>query len=317
MIDDFLNINTFLLFLILLFVIYLTFKKREDSEGDSDEALVDISNSLNKLEDIERKISINAESIAKVDERIIKSEAPLQQLNRFLSGSSTAGRVGEWGLSALIKDVFPQNSNLYEENREMVQGSGQRVEFAIKMPGEERYMPIDSKFASQMFSNYLEAQESGDKNSLDRATKELRQSLIRDAKDIREKYIGSNTTNEGIMFIPSESLVNVVYSLEEVREKIYRDHDIIVMGPSNLIAYLGNLKHSHNAIALQENILQVKTHLENFKYEFEKFSNAYDSAKKKSNLANKSIEEFQTRINVMQSTVNKMGDKLEEDSKET
>ena len=113
MIDGFLNINTFLLFLILLFVIYLTFKKREDSEGDSDEALVDISNSLNKLEDIERKISINAESIAKVDERIIKSEAPLQQLNRFLSGSSTAGRVGEWGLSALIKDVFPQNSNLY------------------------------------------------------------------------------------------------------------------------------------------------------------------------------------------------------------
>ena len=68
---------------------------------------------------------------------------------------------------------------------------------------------------------------------------------------------------------------------------------------------------------MQENILQVKTHLENFKYEFEKFSNAYDSAKKKSNLANKSIEEFQTRINVMQSTVNKMGDKLEEDSKET
>ena len=100
-------------------------------------------------------------------------------------------------------------------------------------------MPIDSKFASHMFNNYLEAQESGDKNSLDRATKELRQSLLRD--DIREKYIGSNTTNEGIMFIPSESLVNVVYSLEEVREKIYRDHDIIVIDYQTLIAYLGNL----------------------------------------------------------------------------
>ena len=61
MIDGFLNINTFLLFLILLLVIYLSFKKREDSEGDSDEALVDISNSLNKIEDIERKISKNTE----------------------------------------------------------------------------------------------------------------------------------------------------------------------------------------------------------------------------------------------------------------
>lgn len=316
MLQEFLNINTLLLILILIFVIYISFKRKEVGEDEPDEELLNINQSLSRLEEIEKQISINNQNLAKVDERIVKSEAPLQQLSRFLSGSSTAGRVGEWGLAALIQDVFPKNSNLYQENREMVQGTGQRVEFAIKMPGEERYMPVDSKFASQIFNNYLEAQDSGDREALDRAERDLRQSILRDAKDIREKYIGSNTTNEGIMFIPSEALVNIVYSLDDIRERVYRENDIIIMGPANLVAYLGNLKHSHNTLVLQENIFEVKTHLENFKYEFEKFSKTYDVVKKKSNAANKSIEEFQTRINVMGNSVDRMGDKLEEESEE-
>ena len=92
--------------------------------------MVDISNSfLNKLEDIERKISINAESIVKVDERIIKSEADLSSTTKQISFLALLPQVGRSYHLAFIKDVFPQNSNLHEENREMVQGSGQRVEF--------------------------------------------------------------------------------------------------------------------------------------------------------------------------------------------
>tara|TARA_B100000029_G_scaffold500132_1_gene571416 strand:+ start:13868 stop:14560 length:693 start_codon:yes stop_codon:yes gene_type:complete len=55
-------------------------------------------------------------------------------LNRVLSNVKLRGTWGEYQLEALLEQMFAPEQ--YESNVEVKTGSGQRVEFAIRMPGE-------------------------------------------------------------------------------------------------------------------------------------------------------------------------------------
>ena len=68
-------------------------------------------------------------------------------LKKVLSNVKTRGIVGEYQLGALIDDILTRDQ--FEENVITKKGSTTRVEYAIKMPGEDGsfvYLPVDSKF---------------------------------------------------------------------------------------------------------------------------------------------------------------------------
>ncbi|HEX6018106.1 MAG TPA: DNA recombination protein RmuC, partial [Burkholderiaceae bacterium] len=70
-------------------------------------------------------------------------------LNRVLINVKTRGMFGEVQLAALLEQVFTPEQ--YAVNVETVPGSGARVEFAIRLPGQRSdgapvWLPIDAKF---------------------------------------------------------------------------------------------------------------------------------------------------------------------------
>lgn len=81
----------------------------------------------------------------------------------------------------------------YEREYATVENSSERVEYAIKLPGqgdqEYVYLPIDSKFPLADYYRLEEAYEVGDKDEIERCRKSLLASVKRFARDIRNKYI--------------------------------------------------------------------------------------------------------------------------------
>jgi len=75
--------------------------------------------------------------------------AGVGDLKRVLQNVKTRGGWGEVQLGALLSDILtPQQ---YESNVEVMPGSGQRVEFAIRLPGRDGtgrpcWLPVDAKF---------------------------------------------------------------------------------------------------------------------------------------------------------------------------
>ena len=123
---------------------------------------------------------------------------------------------GEWSLDAIVRDIFHQNQ--FIANAEVIPGSGKRVEFAIKLP-EGLLLPIDAKFPSGLFDNYLSAVDDEILNS-SRLPDAIRRHVQKDAKDINEKYIQSGLTIElGIMYIPSESRCSSLIQLAILERK--------------------------------------------------------------------------------------------------
>ena len=279
--------------ILLGFLIYLNVKS--DSQT---------TNSRESLKDLDKAVERQGATLLDLSKDIQSFQDPLSKLNRYLSGGTLAGTFGEWSLNAIIKDIFQPNQFL--TNHEVIAGTGKRVEFAIKLP-EGLLMPIDAKFPSGLFDNYLAAVDSKDQQLIKRSKDEIKRHVVTDAKDIKDKYIQSGITVElGVMYIPSEALMQLIDSIDNIREHIFRDSRILIMGPNSLAAYLITVHMGFRTLALNERAGDIMKEFGKLKKEFEKFSTSTEDLQKKADAMLKTINEHSTRERQMEKAIKNM-----------
>jgi DNA recombination protein RmuC len=82
-------------------------------------------------------------------------------------------------LEMLLEQVLTPDQ--YAKNVETIAGSGARVEFALKLPGQDGgapvWMPIDAKFPKEQYERLLEAAEQADAEGVALAGRELERAV--------------------------------------------------------------------------------------------------------------------------------------------
>ncbi len=243
------------------------------------------------------------ESLLSLNNDIQAFKEPMGRLRNFLSGSTSVGSFGEWNLKSIIEDVFSKDQ--YIENAEIIPESGKFVEFAVILQ-EGILMPIDAKFPSGLYDNYLQAQKEMNKISIKNTEKEIEKFIKNEAKSIQSKYILEGvTTDHAILYIPSESLFQLVMSLN-IKEKIFKDNKILVLGPNTLAAYIVSIQMGFRTLALNQKTSEIIKEFGLFKKEFEKFSNSTSELRKKASAMLKVIDEHETREKQMSRSVERM-----------
>ncbi len=216
--------------------------------------------------------------------------AGVGDLKKVLSNVKTRGIVGEIQLGAILQQILSPEQ--YEENI-AVKGGSERVEYAVKFPGEgDRpvYLPIDSKFPGDAYLNLQDAYDTGDRQLIKIATDNLRNAVIKAAKDIRSKYIQPPQTTEfAILFLPFEGLYAEVLRLGVV-ESLQRDYRINIAGPTTMAAMLNSFQMGFKSIALQRRSGEVWDTLAKVRTEFEKFGNVLVKTQTKMEQAQKDLE---------------------------
>ena len=225
-------------------------------------------------------------------------------LKKVLTNVKTKGILGEYQLANIIEQMLPREQ--YEENVATRPGSNERVEFAVRMPGnsanEVVWLPIDSKFPLNGYETLLAARESGDASAIEAAEKALTSTLEKFAKDMSTKYVEAPyTTDFGVMFLPIESLYAEVLRHPGVFETLQRKYRITVTGPTTMSALLNSLQMGFRTLAVTKRSSEVWKILEEVKTEFGKFSTHLEKVDSNLAKAKKSLEELRnTRTNVMQ-----------------
>ena len=279
--------------LLLISIIFLNLKE-DPSKSSNEESLKDIDKAMERQE-------INISDLTK---DIQSFHDPLDKLNRYLSGGTLAGKFGEWSLEAIVQDIFPPNQ--FEKNAEVITGSGKRVEIVLKMP-EGLLLPIDAKFPSGLYDNYLASIQQSDERSVKKSIDDIRRHVIKDAIDIKEKYVQTGITIDlGVMYIPSESLMQLIDSIDNLREQIFRDSRVLIMGPNSLAAYLISVHMGFRTLALNERAGEIMEEFGKLKKEFEKFSSSTDDLLKKADAMLKSVNEHATRERQMGKAIKSM-----------
>lgn len=224
-------------------------------------------------------------------------------LNKVLSNTKTRGILGELQLGQIIEDILTVHQ--YDKEVATVKGSTERVEYAVKLPGSGQgdhiYLPIDSKFPLEDYYRLEDAYESADKDVIEQSRKALLGAVKRFAKDINKKYINPpETTNFGIMFLPTEGLYSEVVRNAAFFDALRRDDNIVVAGPSTLSALLNSLSVGFKTLNIQKNADDISKILGNVKVEFEKFGGMLLKAQKQINTANTTLDQLiSTRTNAI------------------
>lgn len=254
---------------------------------------------------LQTRLQASFETVSKQLESVNRGLGEMQNvardvgtLNKVLSNTKTRGIMGELQLGQIIEDILTPNQ--YEREFATVSGSSERVEYAIKMPGQPGddyvYLPIDSKFPLADYYRLEEAYEEGDKEQIDLYRKTLLASIKRFAKDIASKYLNPpETTNFGILFLPTEGLYSEVVRNPEFFDGLRRNEQIVVAGPSTLSALLNSLSVGFKTLNIQKSANDISKILGNVKGEFGKFGDILVKAQKHLSNASSNLDELLTR----------------------
>jgi DNA recombination protein RmuC len=220
-------------------------------------------------------------------------------LKRVLTNVKSRGVLGEYQLQAILENILSPEQ--YVSNA-AVTGTRERVEFAIKMPGqsEEIFLPIDSKFPQEADLRLVDALEIADKGLADQYRLELIKAVKKSAADIFNKYIHPpQTTDFAILFLPMESLYAEVLREPGLAQYLQQEYKVIVTGPTTLSAILNSLQMGFRTLAIQKRSSEVWQVLGAIKTEFGKFGVLLERTQKKLNEANTELDKLvgvRTRI---------------------
>ena len=231
-------------------------------------------------------------------------------LKKVLSNVKTRGNLGEIQLGAILSEILSPEQ--YDENVVTVPGSSARVEFAVKLPGDDDktvYLPIDAKYPGDRYEALLDAYETGDRGAVENAGKALAAVLKQEAKDIRTKYISPpNTTDFAVMFLPVEGLYAEAVKMGMVEELQKGSYKINLAGPTTMAALLSSLQMGFRTLAIQKHSSEVWDTLAAVKTEFLKFEDVLKKVQKRLSQAD---DELNNLVGTRTNQINKKLMKVE------
>ncbi len=228
--------------------------------------------------------------------------AGVGDLKKVLSNVRVRGTFGEVQLEMILEQVLSPEQ--FIKNAQVKEGSQERVEFAIKLPGRgadsEVLLPVDAKFPQEDYERLLAAAELGNGEAVAEAAKELENRIKLFAKTIRDKYIGPpRTTDFAILYLPTEGLYAEILRRPGLFEQLQREFHVTLTGPTTFTALLNALQMGFRSLAIEKRSSEVWQILGAVRGEFGKYNEVVDRLSKQLSTAAKSVESLGIRTRAM------------------
>jgi DNA recombination protein RmuC len=228
--------------------------------------------------------------------------AGVGDLKRVLTNVRSRGTWGEVQLGNLLEQTL--TAEQYARNVATRPGSRERVEYAIRLPGQDSahvvWLPVDAKFPVEDYERLLAAQERADAPGMEEAGRALENRIRLEAKTIREKYVEvPHTTDFAILFLPTEGLYAEVLRRPGLADNLQREFRVSIAGPTTLSALLNSLQMGFRTLAIEKRSAEVWQVLGGVKAEFERFGSVLAATKRQLQTVANSIDQAETRTRQM------------------
>jgi DNA recombination protein RmuC len=264
-----------------------------------------------RLSDSFRQVSERLEQVHQGLGEMQSLAANVGALQRTLTNVKTRGTWGEVQLENLLQQILTVEQ--YEKNVTTKQGSKDRVEFAVKLPGREGelgqpvWLPIDAKFPLEDYQRLTDAFEKGDVSGMEEASKSLVQRVKAEAKTIKEKYLDPPcTTDFAILFLPTEGLYAEVLRQPGLLDQMQRENRIVLTGPTTLAAILNSLQIGFRTLTIEKRSSEVWNLLGVVKKEFGQFTDILEKTRKKLQEATNTMEDASKKTRTIEQKLKKV-----------
>ena len=245
-----------------------TYQKIDELNNTTKDSLSNIKSVVDeKMESvISKQLNETRDNLIRSIENVMNAVGSLQNINnkvdfieKALTVSKTRGVSGEIQLLNILEEILDP-SQYVKNYKSRKNQNADGVEFAIRLPGKDDkdiYLPIDSKFNLTYYVSLQDALNEGNKEKIEECRRNLKNAIMKNAKDIKEKYINPPTTTSfAIMFLPTEGLYAEVCNLNIIDE-LQRKYNITVTGPSTTIAYINALRMGFQTLAIKKQTNEI------------------------------------------------------------
>lgn len=239
--------------------------------------------------------------------------AGVGDLKKVLSNVKTRGILGEVQLGNILEQFLTKEQ--YSENVVIKQGTQDRVEFTINLPGKDIHqkhvmLPIDAKFPLSNYQRLVEAHDKCDKEAIELEEKAIENAIKKAAKTIAEKYIQPPTTTDfALMFIPIEGLYAEILRNPGLVDAVQRDYRVIITGPTTLCAIVNSLQMGFRTLAIEKRSSDVWKVLDLVRKEFIKFADLLSKTKIKLDQASSTISDAENRSRLLKTRLDNFENK--------
>ena len=315
------------LVLLIILVIYLLFKVRDNDKDSLDlmERLSrfemninkEINDSFNTMNDkmdkkldsmnekVHERIDQNFEKtnktfmsvlerLSKIDEaqkKIDSLSTNIVSLESILSDKKTRGIFGEVNLNNILSNVFGEkNDKLYHIQYKMPNDTiADSVVFA---PAPLGMIAIDSKFPLENYRLMVDKNSSDSVRSI--ATKQFKMDVKKHIDDISSKYIINGvTSDQAMMFVPAEAIFAEINAYHEDIVSYSQKTRVWLVSPTTLISTLTMIMMVVQNIERDKYTSVIHEELNKLGVEFSRFKERFDKLSKSIQTVNKDVEQFQ------------------------
>ena len=286
----------------------------------NEEKLKEIQNVVDQKlqETLDKRIATSFKAVTENLEKLYESmgslntlTADVKKMNALFSNVKSRGVWGEMQAENILSDILTQDQWVRNFSP---RGNREMVEFAIRMPGKEGeiYLPIDSKFPISDLARYKEAVDSNDEKQAEIESRNLRDRILSEAKDINKKYVVPPiTTDFAILFVPSETIYLEAIKMDGLVEKLQNDYRVVLTGPNNFAALLNSLRLGFRTMQIEEYTSTIWHLFEDMKKLFSDLSKSIDDSKKQIDKASESLDGAKRKKEKISSVLSKIEDSAE------
>jgi len=284
-------------------------KRVEVLTQTTDNRLKDISGQVEKRlsEGFEKTTATFADVVkrlALIDEaqkKITELSGNVVSLQEVLADKRSRGAFGEVQLSALVRNVMPENSFEFQYTLP----NSTRVDCMLFLPEPSGNIAIDSKFPLESYRRITDLNTGNADRQV--AERQFKQDIRKHIKDIAEKYIIQGTTSDGaVMFIPAEAVFAEIHAhYYELVEEAQRAK-VWIVSPTTLMAVLTTARAVLKDSATRQQVHIIQDHLMALSKDFSRFQTRMNKLSIHIQQANKDVEEVSTSARKISSRFEKI-----------
>ncbi|OHA64041.1 MAG: hypothetical protein A2940_01345 [Candidatus Wildermuthbacteria bacterium RIFCSPLOWO2_01_FULL_48_29] len=217
------------------------------------------SESVRVIQDITEKLT----RLDETNKQVIGFTDQLQSLQDILKNPKQRGILGEYYLETLLKNVLPPTGY----KMQYAFSDGTIVDAAIFV--KDKIIPVDSKFSIENYNRLVEEKDPLEKERLEKLFK----SDLKNRIDETAKYVkpAEGTMEFAFMFIPHEAIYfdlliaqvgTVKLNTRDLIEYAFRDKHVIIVSPTNFLAYLQTVLQGLKALQIEESAKEIRKKVE-------------------------------------------------------
>ncbi len=221
--------------------------------------------------------------------KITELSSSVMSLQEILNDKRSRGTFGEVQLSALIRNVIPEQHFSFQHTL----SNGKRADCILLLPEPTGNIAIDAKFPLENFRLLMDsALGDADRRQVEQ---QFRIDIRKHIQDIAEKYIIPGETADGaVMFIPAEAVFAEIHAHYPDLVEIAHRSKVWLVSPTTMMAILTTARAVLKDAATRQQVHIIQKHLHLLAADFERFQKRMDNLARHIAQAHTDVEQVHT-----------------------